>query len=1732
MKRCIVVLALIALVAAPSFAQDADNDGIPDAIEHQLGSDPDRAEEFVLQHRDGVVGEDDESVSDQHEHAPDFVETHLANVAQDRWLWKITFADDYVGETNTFHLYLDVDGDPETGRQDAEWVQGTDLMFSQVDGELNLSRHTEGMHPGEPRIAIVGDTIYVCADLPLGEGPGEPRFRVSSHVSAPNNADADQMGFQPVTVPERRDAPKPRIGVPPEVAPVAELTTDRPDADGDGIPDEIEQILGMPDEAPNEMHLIAEDGTVAGGDEEDTFDRANDVARVYFGNAAGDRWVWRIDFAEKFDTAGTLVILYLDCDNDITTGRQDGNYGTDIMLVWNRGTLNPSIHNPDVLSDNRDLRGFIDGNSLYFSMDLKLNHNREGNTEYRARVLSQYPDTPGDNDSVGWVTPAGPGESDIPKPRVGSLSEMYSEGVRVEEPWLYWREQLRAMDAVTVDLSEAELDGMHLDDRAPVADREGATATVPSPVAGEYHLNVVLQDSPERAQEIELSVDGTTVATMVAAINDGCIHVFSTEEPVTLTDGMPISFTADGPAQDGRISELSLTRERLERPGIEISNVSAFCPPGQTGENVAVDLCFLTSEPSRGGVEWGRDGALDRVAEEERATHNHRIRLEGLERGATYSFRPIADVGSDAEVDEVQTFVAEFERPERCAVDRARIDLSVADPVEERTAWPVSGGIPLPEGHLRDAEHCRVVQGGESVAADFRELAWWPDGSVKWLLVSLLHEGGEYVLEYGEQIARADVERPIVVEATEAGLRVTTDVLQAEISREQFSPPGEIWRDLDDDGTFAPNEQIMAATEGAVLVDAEGNAYTTAGAPVERLVVEEEGPVRTVVMAEGHFAGEAGSSLGWRARMYFTRGFAGVPTVFTLIGDHGESIRPPTMARIRSLDIPLDFSGDATGGETRVLHDYDNRYIITEDGQREEHAGQLTPTGGMHSGERGMAVAIRDFWQMYPKAFSTAGSTVTAEIFPELPDEQYAEDAPTPFERTQRYYWLTDGAYGIPAGVSLTYDLLFFAMDEEDMSDALADQWQDIPLLTAAPEHYCVSGAHGELEPRHDGVFEEYNEWIDEGFDLLEQRRRRVREYDWLSFGDTHGERGVNWTNQEYDLQWGLLLQFARSGDWRFFDRAEEAARHTASVDTVTAAPDESVLGVQRAHSLGHVGGYEWERPEDAKYWYTAGGWNTGHMWSQGTLATWCLTGDERYREAGMLLVDWFAREEARSTTSQVHRSQGWSTIASLGGYHVVPHPWYLNAARLFSQNAIARQSPGTGAFIHGIGECQHDVRHMGGKTFMTGVVMTGLKMLDQVDPDEDVKNAIVRSADWINWRMWHPQDNSFQYAQCTQYDDSSTHAGTNMGSEGLAYAYDLTQTPIYREMLERSMGDVVLNNNPSGSGKGYAMQIRMTPFAISAMQRWGMTALPAPPPPEPAVGLADTVYLPSGAPGLLALRVENSSRQEIAARMEIVSLPDGVTADRMSAEWRAPGGNSLSPTVRLTGDAAGEVRVRYDVGGVEGELSATTRPARALTLGDGVGFVTGEGDPVASALGQLEIDLSRVEDLSEDTLTSFNALLLGAEAHSKDYAGLQRDWPMLLDFIDAGGRVAMIQLQDTAHAPGMLPLPLTLSNDTTALGDVVAEGHPLFAGGAAEGIIDCISYDSITQADEGWTVLAQDLDGNPSVVEWTDGEGAALVVQPSPDRYVVGSESPSGRLSVGACEQLLRNVVDWLSAG
>ncbi|MHB8993678.1 MAG: RIFT barrel domain-containing protein [Armatimonadota bacterium] len=1500
------------------------------------------------------------------------------------------------------------------------------------------------------------------------------------------------------------------------------------DTDNDTVPDEIELALGMNPRQAEALTLVHDDKSRAEGDKLPAAHKlAPDLTRVYFGNVAGDRYVWRLDFAEDFVEAGMVLILYLDADNALITGRQDGAKGCDVMLTCVQGLFEPSIRNEDVATANRKQRGVIRGRSVYFCMDLKLKQTESGQSNWRAWVLCHRSEpNNADQDNTTQFTVTGAGYSNKVKPKIGVVSEYRSENMRVETPWLGWRADLRRMGAVTLDASKATLTGMRLFDRALIPQNPGSRAVFRSPKAGSYHIGVVVQDSAAGAEEIVLRAQGKQIGKLVCLQNDGVFHLFTSANPVKLRQGDGIELIAAAPMQDFQISEVLLCPQ-VPVPGpLAISNLATYCPP-QPGKTVTVDVCFTTNYPCTAGARWGSGKMLDKqAAEETEPTYNHRLRLTGLQRGGQYTVQVNTGKAYDSIPSRPLSFIADQPRLSRCGVAKETAALQITDSLPQvRTNWPVKGGVPLRKGALSDASHCRLLDAeGRSVPAQFDELSYWPDGSVKWLLVSLLHTGGkpDYVLEYGEQV-KAQMVRGVKVEETTDGLIITNGRLQTTLSRSHFAPPGVVKLDSNGDGNFEDEKVVCSGTEGFVLTDAAGNRYTSSAAPAE-LLVEEAGPVRTVVLAQGKLAGEKGKLMTWRCRMTFNSGFTGIPTVFTLLNDEGKSVSPPTMTLIKSLTVPVTVNAATRQERRRWVQDDVDHQLVEAQGKTTAQAGQ----GPQFAGLGGVGVTIKDFWQMYPKAFTVEGDTITAEIFPELPADAYA-DQTDPKLLTQHYYWAKQGKYQIPMGVALSYDLLFSFGDDD--IERTAQAWQAPVLLSASPAQYCGSGAFADLAPEKPGVFEDFHKYVRTGLENIEAVCQRGKEYSWMDYGDWYGERSVNWGNQEYDLQWGLMLQFARSGDLRFFDRAEQAARHTASVDTIMAAPTPNRIGVQLVHCLGHTGGFGIPRVPEAQYWFEGGGFNSGHMWSQGTYTTYCLTGDRRYLEAADALANWLSGPYLRGFEYYVHRNYGWPTVAVLGGYDVTANPYFLNAGRLFTQYVISKQDPGTGVLAHPIGECSHKPLHMGGKVFMSGAVMTGMKMLDRVAPSDDLKLAIVRNCDWMYHRMWHPRDNSFQYAQCTDFDSGSTHAGTYEACEGLAYAYTVTKNPIYREMLERSLADAI-GRGPARIGKEYAMQIRMSPFALSEMDRWGMRSLPAPPPPGPSVTFDSRLYFTDQS-AQITCTAENRTGKPLVVDARLLSVPGGIEVDAKQAQWEVPStGISTRSMFQLEGAAkpGQTIKLEFEMQGKKQQVEIALVSAQALRLGTAIGYLGSAEDPAGLALAKMGKGLPRLDDLRPETLAGYAALLVGTEGHSKDYAGLKETPERLLDFIYSGGKVALLQLQDAGYQSHFLPYPLVMSDADASCRDLLLPQHPLFsAPQQVASLRGAMSYDTITYADPRWTVLAKDSRGGPSIVEAAFGKGKVLVVQPSPDRYVTGELATPVGLQVQTCVDFLENVLSWL---
>ena len=122
--------------------------------------------------------------------------------------------------------------------------------------------------------------------------------------------------------------------------------------------------------------------------------------------------------------------------------------------------------------------------------------------------------------------------------------------------------------------------------------------------------------------------------------------------------------------------------------------------------------------------------------------------------------------------------------------------------VRHPTHWPVTRGVPMPEGTLRETDDLAVVgPDGDRVPAQFRVLARWTDGSVKWVLADFQAKADSsgtatYNLMDDSVDEAPAPRRPstynsttypsVRIEETEHELHVDTGVLRFKVDRHRY----------------------------------------------------------------------------------------------------------------------------------------------------------------------------------------------------------------------------------------------------------------------------------------------------------------------------------------------------------------------------------------------------------------------------------------------------------------------------------------------------------------------------------------------------------------------------------------------------------------------------------------------------------------------------------------------------------------------------------------------------------------------------------------------------------------------------------------------------------------------------------------------------------------------------------------------------------------------------------
>jgi PcRGLX-like N-terminal RIFT barrel domain len=594
-------------------------------------------------------------------------------------------------------------------------------------------------------------------------------------------------------------------------------------------------------------------------------------------------------------------------------------------------------------------------------------------------------------------------------------------------------------------------------------------------------------------------------------------------------------------------------------------------------------------------------------------------------------------------------------------VREVTIAIDVDIPIGGRAAYPVSVGCPLPEGCVHDAELLRAHSEEGPCPLVARPLLHWPDGSVRWVLLSFVtRQQGEHTVSFSgpEPTGWSGVS----IRDDGADMRIDNGVVQVLLSRTGGGPIQEI--------RARGVPWLSSAKDLQFLVD---DASSLNGG-TESIDVLEHSAIRARLRVSGKHKDDSGAHLLdyslyieiWsevptiRLDYEFANVTPGIPEqdvnaiVMNLRPELGPHAVPQLLQRWAGERMQAKLA--TPNDDTEIVADWTRavpyvpslacfgdrepvtRYLEQRVLESDSWLGLKGPSGSLY-------LKLHDMANLRPKRLLTCNGSLIAELWPSAA-----------------------GRLGVPQGRSRRHSLtLVFTPPDTALSLQAIGELLQLPLYegraTVAPEVFAASAAFGQdkllafgRSARFEhylarltnqvnlatGIFD-YGDTVDQDYALeyaLEGRQplRRGREIrQWsadtleaIRPGDISSYEPV-WTNNEYDLVHMLCTEVMRTGRRWLWPTLLAAARHNVEVDFVRYSDDPYQHEATPAHSAYH----NFSRAVPS------------HTWTQGLLEYHCLTGDPDALETATKLGDrliWHL--ESRDDLWGFNRELGWSLLS------------------------------------------------------------------------------------------------------------------------------------------------------------------------------------------------------------------------------------------------------------------------------------------------------------------------------------------------------------------------------------------------------------------------------------------------------------------------------------------------------
>ena len=567
-------------------------------------------------------------------------------------------------------------------------------------------------------------------------------------------------------------------------------------------------------------------------------------------------------------------------------------------------------------------------------------------------------------------------------------------------------------------------------------------------------------------------------------------------------------------------------------------------------------------------------------------------------------------------------------------------------------------GIPFPEGKVASLKQLKLYQNEKEVECFARPLCYWPDDSVKWLNLGIFHsakDSNNYELVISDTFdskqsenSSSDFqvqnnEKELLVATTECQFIIDLEALTLKVQSKPkkknlllISSLGATLSLNDSQRTKCKLSQwnsrafqnLAGGSSNAIELELEG--YFECQSDKQQLrfttVIEiyQNNPsikIQTTIHNPNSAKHPEGLwDLGDKGSEYFKS------LTFDLYLEENEEISYKSSLNQdwQSSSSNTKVTQRASGGVNwkSPVHVNNNNIVALNNNGFEIVNKNITAVYGdratpiLHSSS-GIGLTIEKFWQNFPTSFEINYNSIRVGLFPSAANSYHELQGG---EKKTHTFWLNF------SNQTNSLDWVHSAPITKVDNNWLA-KYAELPtfLATTEPDPIAELIKTG-LEHKHNFF----------------SKRELIDEYGWRNFGDlyadheTAGYQGkdlfVSHFNNQYDPIYGFLRQFLLTGESRWFELANDLAKHVKDIDIYHTTEDKAEYnGGLFWHTDHYLKAYtsthrSYSRlQENTAYKDRAGGGGPGgqHCYTTGLTYHYLLTGEESSRLAVLTLAKW-----------------------------------------------------------------------------------------------------------------------------------------------------------------------------------------------------------------------------------------------------------------------------------------------------------------------------------------------------------------------------------------------------------------------------------------------------------------------------------------------------------------------------